>query len=116
MTITDMYISPRFNGVVYVAELPRRGAGRTNGLLWSRVMIEPNADADRRIDAGHVPKRIRRAAYRLFDGDRKRELNRSAPKPPARPVHGGSPAQTSQSEMGGSPSFLRQPERKPAHV
>jgi hypothetical protein len=105
MAVTDMYISPRLNGVVYVAELPRRGAGRINGLLWSRVTVEPIADGERRIDAAQVPKRIRRAAYRLFDGDRKRELNRSAP-PASRPVHGESLAQMPQLRTGGSPSFF----------
>src|SRR5262252_10938275 len=76
-----MFISPPLNGVIYVAELSRRGAGRANGLLWSRVSVEPVDGVDRRIDAGQVPKRIRRAAYRLFEGDRKRESGRpGAPK------------------------------------
>jgi hypothetical protein len=85
MAITDMFISRPSNGVIYVAELPYRSAGRTNGLRWSRVSIEPIADGERRIDAGRVPKRIRRAAYRLFEGDRKRQSGRSG-APMSRPA------------------------------
>jgi len=42
------------------------GGQRKSLLKWSQVPIEPVADGERRIDAGQVPKRIRRAVYRLF--------------------------------------------------
>jgi hypothetical protein len=60
-----MFISRPYDGHVYVVEFPRSGAGRANGLRWSRVTIEPIADGERRIDAGIVPKCIRRACRRI---------------------------------------------------
>jgi len=44
------------------------GGQRKSLLKWSQVPIEPVADSERRIDAGQVPKRIRRAVYRLSIG------------------------------------------------
>jgi len=85
--MADMFISRPLNGVIYVAELPRLSAARINGLHWSRVSVEPIAGGDRRIAAGRVPKRIRRAAYRLFEGDRRRASGRSG-APRLRPVKG----------------------------
>ena len=64
------------------------GGQRKSLLKWSQVPIEPVADGERRIDAGQVPKRIRRAVYRLFERDRKRQLGRAATARRRRPAHG----------------------------
>jgi hypothetical protein len=64
------------------------GGQRKSLLKWSQVPIEPVADGERRIDAGQVPKRIRRAVYRLFERDRKRQLGRAATARRRSPAHG----------------------------
>lgn len=53
---------------IFIAEPSRKGSKK---LLWS-VMPRTPSGTDVRVDAADVPKRIRRQAYRLFDGDRKR--------------------------------------------
>lgn len=62
-----MYISKPMNGLHYLAERSRR----STKLLWSSIPVEPIAN-DTRIDASEVPHRVRRRAYKLFEGDRKR--------------------------------------------
>jgi hypothetical protein len=64
-----MYISDPIDGVVYIAERLRRNMGRVNGLAWSVVPVAPTAGF-KRIDAGDVPRLIRRRAYHLFEKDR----------------------------------------------
>jgi hypothetical protein len=77
----------------------------TKLLKWSQVPIEPVADGERRIDAGQVPKRIRRAVYRLFERDRKRQLGRAATARRRSPAHGEPLAHPPQRSPGGSPTF-----------
>jgi hypothetical protein len=74
-------------------------------LKWSQVPIEPVADGERRIDAGQVPKRIRRAVYRLFERDRKRQLGRAATARRRSPALGEPLAHPPQRSPGGSPTF-----------
>src|SRR5262249_10204435 len=57
-------------------------------LKGSRVQIDPVAHGERRIDAGQVPKRIRRAVYPLLERDRKRKLGRAATPRRRSPAHG----------------------------
>ena len=81
------------------------GGQRKSLLKWSQVPIEPVADGERRIDAGQVPKRIRRAVYRLFERDRKRQLGRAATARCRSPAHGEPLAHPPQRSPGGSPIF-----------
>jgi hypothetical protein len=64
-----MYISDPIDGQVYIAERPRqRGMGRANGLAWSIIPVAPIAGFTR-IDAGNVPRLLRRKAYHMFEKD-----------------------------------------------
>src|SRR5262245_627387 len=78
-----------------------RGNPSSNG----RRSREPVADGERRIDAGQVPKRIRRAVYRLFERDRKRQLGRAATARRRSPAQGEPLAHPPQRSPGGSPIF-----------
>lgn len=60
-----MFISKPIDGMVYLAERSRKGSKK---LMWSVMPVEPIA-ADVRIDAGEVPRLIRRKAYHLFEKD-----------------------------------------------
>jgi hypothetical protein len=59
-----VYFSEDIDGFHYVAMRPLRSAGRVNGFMWQRVpVIEGGFE---HIDAGEVPKTVRRQAYRIF--------------------------------------------------
>jgi hypothetical protein len=64
-----VFISKPIDGQVYIAERPRRTMGRANGLAWSIVSVAPTTGF-KRVDAGDVPRLIRRRAYHLFEKDR----------------------------------------------
>lgn len=64
-----MFISEPHEGQIYIAEPSRRGS---NKLIWSVMPVEP-VTADARIEASAVPVRVRRRAYKLFEGDRLRQ-------------------------------------------
>jgi hypothetical protein len=63
-----VFISEPHDGVIFIAERSRRGSRK---LLWSSMPVV-RITADVRIEAREVPNRIRRKAYRLFEGDRNR--------------------------------------------
>ena len=58
------------------------GGQRKSLLKWSQVPIEPVADGERRIDAGQVPKCIRRAVYRLFERESQTPIGPGCHSPP----------------------------------
>ena len=60
-----MFVSKPYSGRVFIAQRSPRGYHK---LVWS-VLILASTRNDIRIEASKVPKRIRRAAYRLFERD-----------------------------------------------
>lgn len=57
-----MFISKPTGGQIFIAERSRKGSAK---LLWSMMPVAP-VEADCRVEASRVPRRIRKQAYNQF--------------------------------------------------